>query len=61
MRNRYLDVAKIIRSSLKQTKHKELKEYLGRTAISRAYEAVFLELLLLHRGFKSILYSDEKS
>jgi len=44
LRNRYLDVAKIIRNSLKKTKNKELKEYLGKTAISRAYESVFLEL-----------------
>ncbi|NPA52570.1 MAG: hypothetical protein GXO22_06715 [Aquificae bacterium] len=43
-KTKYLEVAQIIRSSIKQTRNKQLKEYLGRTAISRAYEAVFLEI-----------------
>ncbi|MDQ7055003.1 MAG: hypothetical protein Q9M89_00200 [Persephonella sp.] len=60
MRNRYLDVAKIIRNSLKQTKHKELKEYLGRTAISRAYEAVFLELFYYFTEDLKVSYTQMK-
>jgi len=49
MNNRYLDVAKIILNSISQTgkkleKDKDLKNYLARTAISRAYEGVFLDL-----------------
>ena len=44
MKTKYLEVAKIIKDSLSKTKDEKLKEYLGRTAISRTYETVFLEL-----------------
>ncbi len=60
MKNRYLDVAKIILNSLSQTKDKGLKEYLGRTAISRAYEAVFLELYFYFTEDLQISYTELK-
>jgi len=60
MKNRYLDVAKIILNSLPQTKNKKIKEYLGRTAISRAYEAVFLELYFYFTEDLQISYTELK-
>ena len=60
MKTKYLEVAKIIRSSLSQTKDEKLKEYLGRTAISRAYEAVFLELFFYFTEDLNIPYTQMK-
>ncbi len=61
MKNRYLDIAKIILNSLSQIKDKNLKEYLGRTAISRAYEAVFLELYFYFTEDLKISYTELKT
>ncbi|WP_457638959.1 hypothetical protein [Persephonella sp.] len=60
---RYLDVAIIIRNSMKATKKtadSSLIEYLGRTAIYRAYEAVFLEVYYYLENYLNIGYTEIK-
>ena len=61
MKNKYLEVAKIIKNSISQTKDEKLKEYLARTAISRAYEAVFLELFYYFTEDLKISYTELKT
>ncbi|WP_456384049.1 hypothetical protein [Persephonella sp.] len=44
MKNGYLKIAEILRDVMINSKDEKIKEYAGRTAISRTYEAVFLEV-----------------
>ncbi|WP_457624243.1 hypothetical protein [Persephonella sp.] len=59
-KTRYLDVAQTLKSSIKQTKDTQLKEYLGRAAVSRAYEAVFLEIYYYITDDLKVSYSQIK-
>lgn len=63
--NRYLDVAKIILNSISQTdkelkKDTSLRDYLARTAISRAYEGLFLDLYYYFTDYLKIPYTEMK-
>ena len=65
IRNRYLDVAKIILNSISQTdkelkKDFSLRDYLARTAISRAYEGVFLDLFYHFTDDLKVSYKEMK-
>ena len=60
MKTKYLEVAKIIKKQMLQTEDRELKEYLGRTAISRAYEAVFLEIYYYFTEDLNVPYTEMK-
>ena len=60
MRNKYLEVSRLLRNFFIQVDDKELKEYIGRTAISRAYEAVFLELFFYFTEDLGVSYAKMK-
>ncbi|WP_457643822.1 hypothetical protein [Persephonella sp.] len=60
---KYLDVAKLLKNKMIEIKNPatdSLVEYLGRTAISRAYEAVFLQVYYFIDKNLNTKYSDMK-
>ncbi|WP_457643571.1 hypothetical protein [Persephonella sp.] len=61
MKTKYLEVARTIKDFMKKTEDSQLREFLGRTAISRTYEAAFLEIYYHITDDLNITYTQLKS